>query len=36
MWKFELSPDKQTMTWKISHYEPAGDDETLVFNKKPA
>ncbi len=36
MWKFELSPDKQTMTLKISHYEPAADDETLVFNKKPA
>ncbi len=31
-WKFELSPDK-TMTMTISHYEPAADDETLVFTK---
>lgn len=34
VWKFELSPDKQTMTMKINHYEPAADDETLVFTKK--
>jgi len=34
VWKFDLSPDKQTMTMKISHYEPAGDEETLVFTKK--
>lgn len=34
MWKWELSPDKQTMTMKINHYEPAADDETLVFTKK--
>jgi len=34
VWKFELSPDKQTMTMKISHYDPVADDETLVFNKK--
>lgn len=34
IWKFELSPDKQTMTMTITHYEPAGDNETLVFNKK--
>ncbi len=34
MWKFELSPDKQTMTMTINHYVPASDDETLVFNKK--
>jgi len=33
-WKFEVSPDKQTMTMTISHYDPAGDDETLVFVKK--
>ena len=33
-WKFELSPDKQTMTMKISRYEPAGDHEALVFTKK--
>jgi len=33
-WKFELGPDKGTMTMTISHYEPAGDDETLVFTKK--
>ena len=33
-WKFELSPDKQTMNMKISHYEPAADDETIVFTKK--
>lgn len=33
-WKFELAPDKQTMTMKINHYEPARDDETLVFTKK--
>jgi hypothetical protein len=34
MWKFELGPDKGTMTMTINHYEPAGDDETLVFTKK--
>ena len=34
LWKFELSPDKQTMTMKISHYEPVADDETIVFTKK--
>jgi hypothetical protein len=33
-WKFEIGPDKQTMTMTISHYDPAGDDETLVFTKK--
>ena len=33
-WKFEIGPDKQTMTMTISHYDPAGDDETLVFVKK--
>jgi hypothetical protein len=33
-WKFELAPDKQTLTMTISHYDPAGDDETLVFVKK--
>ena len=33
-WKFEISPDKQTMTMTISHYDPAADDETLVFVKK--
>jgi hypothetical protein len=33
-WKFELGANKQTMTMTISHYEPAGDDETLVFTKK--
>lgn len=36
MWKFELSPDKQTATWKINHYEPTANDETLVFAKKGA
>jgi hypothetical protein len=34
VWKFELSPDKQTMTMTIHHYEPVADDETLVFTKK--
>lgn len=34
MWKFEMAPDKQTMNMKISHYEPAAEDETLVFTKK--
>jgi hypothetical protein len=34
LWKFELSPDKQTMTMKISHYEPIADDENIVFTKK--
>ena len=34
VWKFDLSADKQTITMKISHYEPAADDETLVFTKK--
>jgi hypothetical protein len=33
-WKFELGPDKGTMTMTINHYEPAADDETLVFTKK--
>jgi hypothetical protein len=33
-WKFELGPDKQTMTMKISHYDPAAEDETIVFTKK--
>jgi hypothetical protein len=33
-WKFELAPDKATMTMTINHYEPAKDDETLVFTKK--
>jgi hypothetical protein len=33
-WKFETSPDKQTMTMTINHYDPSGDDETLVFTKK--
>jgi len=33
MWKFELAPDKSTMTMTINHYEPAADDETLVFTK---
>lgn len=31
MWK--LSPDGQTLTVEISHYEPAGADETWVFTK---
>jgi hypothetical protein len=34
-WKFELGQDKQTMTMTINHYDPAGDDETLLFVKKP-
>lgn len=34
VWKFELGPDKQTMTMTITHYEPARDNETLVFTKK--
>ncbi len=34
VWKFELSPDKQAMTMTIHHYEPAADDETLVFTKR--
>lgn len=34
MWKFELSPDKQMMTMKISHLEPVADDETMVFVRK--
>jgi hypothetical protein len=34
MWKFELGPEKGSMTMTINHYEPAGDDETLVFTKK--
>jgi hypothetical protein len=33
-WKFEMGPEKGTMTMTISHYEPAADDETLVFTKK--
>jgi len=34
VWKFELAPDKQSMTMKISHYEPVANDEALVFTKK--
>ncbi len=34
MWKFELSPDKQTLTMTINHYEPAADDEVIVFTRK--
>lgn len=34
IWKLELSPDKQTLTMKLSHLEPAADDETLVFTKR--
>lgn len=34
MWKFEISPDKQTLTLTINHYEPTADDETIVFTKK--
>jgi hypothetical protein len=33
MWKFALGPDKRTLTMTINHYEPAADDETLVFTK---
>jgi len=33
-WKFEMGPEKGAMTLTISHYEPAADDETLVFTKK--
>jgi hypothetical protein len=34
MWKFELAPDKHGMTLTINHYEPAADDEKLIFTKK--
>jgi hypothetical protein len=34
LWKFELSPDKQTMTMKINHYDPVSDDETIIFTQK--
>jgi hypothetical protein len=34
MWKFELSADKQTLTMTINHYEPAADDEKMVFTRK--
>ena len=34
MWKFELGPDKQTLTLTINHYDPAADDEKLIFAKK--
>jgi hypothetical protein len=33
MWKFAMGADKQTLTMTINHYEPAADDETLVFTK---
>jgi hypothetical protein len=33
-WKFELSPDKQSMKMTINHLDPAANDETIVFNKK--
>jgi hypothetical protein len=29
-----MGPDKGEMTMTISHYDPAADDETLVFTKK--
>lgn len=34
IWKLDISPDKQTLTMKIAHYEPAAADETLVLTKK--
>ena len=34
MWKFELIPDKQTLTMTINHYEPVADDETIMFTRK--
>jgi hypothetical protein len=34
-WKLELSPDKKTLTVTVSHLDPNGKDETLVFDKKP-
>jgi len=34
MWKFELAPDKRTLTLKINHYDPAAEDESIVFTKK--
>ncbi len=34
MWKLELSPNKETMTMTINHYDPAAADETIVFTKK--
>jgi hypothetical protein len=36
MWKFELAPDKQTLTLTINHYDPAAEDEKIVFTKKAA
>ncbi len=34
IWKLDVSPDKQTLTMKVTHYEPASAEETLVFVKK--
>ena len=33
-WKLELSPDKKTLTVTVSHLDPNGKEETLVFDKK--
>ncbi|MBV8072613.1 MAG: hypothetical protein JO270_22105 [Acidobacteriaceae bacterium] len=33
-WVLQLSPDQKTLTLTFSHVDPAGKDETLVFNRK--
>jgi hypothetical protein len=33
-WKLEVSSDGKTLTLTLSHILPAGNDETLVFDKK--
>lgn len=33
-WKLQMSPDGKVLTLTVTHIEPAGADETLVFGKK--
>lgn len=33
-WKLQMSPDGKALTLAVTHIEPAGADETLVFGKK--
>lgn len=33
-WTLQLSPDQNSLTLTLSHIDPSGKDETLVFNRK--
>jgi hypothetical protein len=35
-WNMQAAPDGKSLTIVVSHILPAGKDETLVFDKKPA